>query len=76
LARAELAVGHYSEAEVHCQRALAILEGSPRDYQALIDALSIYAWLLEKTARQGQAELIHTRVMVYRAKLQENEGKQ
>jgi hypothetical protein len=34
-----------------------------------------YARVLEKTKRKAEAELLETRTMVYRAKLQENKGK-
>jgi hypothetical protein len=35
--------------------------------------LQNYAWLLEKTKRKAEAELLETRAMVYRAKLQANQ---
>jgi len=73
LAMADLARGYYAEAESPCQRALGILEkSSPRDYPALIGALTQYAWVLQKTKRKAEAELLETRAMVYRAKLKEN----
>jgi hypothetical protein len=34
-----------------------------------------YAWVLEKTKRKAEAELLETRAMVYRAKLRENKGR-
>jgi hypothetical protein len=37
--------------------------------------LENYAFLLQKTKRKAEAELLETRAMVYRAKLQENKGK-
>ena len=74
LATAELARSHYDEAELSCLRAIIILESSsPRNYQDLIDALDNYSWLLEKTKRHAQAELVQTRIMVYRAKFQESQ---
>ena len=76
VAMADLARGYYDEAESPCKRALGILErSSPRDYPALIEALVNYAWVLEKTKRKAEAELLETRAMVYRAKLQENKSK-
>jgi tetratricopeptide (TPR) repeat protein len=76
LARADLARGYYAEAEVPCQRALHILEkASQPDYTALIEVLMNYALVLEKTKRKADAELLQTRAMVYRAKLQENRAK-
>jgi tetratricopeptide (TPR) repeat protein len=77
VAIADLAGGHYDEAESPCKRALSILEkSSPPDYSALIEALRNYAWLLEKTKRKAEAELLETRAMVYSAKLQQNKGKE
>jgi tetratricopeptide (TPR) repeat protein len=74
VALADLARGYYTEAESPCRRSLEILEKtSPRDYPALIDALKNYAWLLEKTKRKAEAELLETRAMVYRAKLHESQ---
>jgi tetratricopeptide (TPR) repeat protein len=76
LAIADLARGLYAEAESPCERSLEILEKtSPPDYPALIDALGSYAFLLEKTKRKAQAELLETRAMVYRAKLNEHKTK-
>jgi len=76
LAIADLARGYYAEAESPCKRALGILEKSlPPDYPALIEALTHYAWVLEKTKRKPEAELLETRAMVYRAKLRENKGR-
>jgi len=73
VARADLARGYYAEAESPCKRALGILEkASPPDYPVLIEALENYARVLEKTKRKAEAELLETRAMVYRAKLQEN----
>jgi len=73
VAIADLVRGYYTEAESPCRRSLDILEKSwPRDYPALIDALKNYAWLLEKTKRKAEAELLETRAMVYVAKLKEN----
>jgi len=73
VALADLARGYYAEAESPCRRSLDILEkSSPRDYPALIDALKNYAWLLQKTKRKAEAELLETRAMVYVAKLREN----
>ena len=66
---AEIALGHEANAEPACQRALSILEKTfPPDYQNLIDALNTYALLLLKTKRKAEAEVVQTRVMVYRAK--------
>jgi tetratricopeptide (TPR) repeat protein len=74
--RADFARGYYAEAESPYKRALGILEkSSPPDYRALIEALANYAWVLEKTKRKAEAELLETRAMVYRAKLKENKGK-
>jgi hypothetical protein len=76
VAIADLARGYFAEAETPCQQSLDILEKtSPPDYSALIDSLSAYAFLLEKTKRKAKAELLETRVMVYRAKLNEHKTK-
>jgi len=49
---------------------VSILEkSSPPNYRALIQALTNYAVVLEKTKRKAEAELLETRAMVYRAKL-------
>ena len=62
--------GYYAEAEPLCQRALGILEKpSPSDYPRLVEALRVYAYLLEKTNRHAQAELLETKAMVYTAKV-------
>jgi hypothetical protein len=64
-----MALGHEANAEPACQRALSILEKtSPPDYPNLIDALNTYALLLLKTKRKAEAELVQTRIMVYRAR--------
>jgi hypothetical protein len=39
-----------------------------RDYPTLIEALHNYAFLLSKSGRKAEAELIATRAMVYEAK--------
>jgi hypothetical protein len=71
LAMADLLRGYYAEAEPPCLRALAILQKvSPPDYPALIEVLRNYAYLLRKTNRNAQAELLETRAMVYSAKYQ------
>jgi tetratricopeptide (TPR) repeat protein len=76
VAVADVARGYYAEAESPCKRALGILEKSyPLDYAALIEALTHYAWVLEKTKRKAEAELLETRAMVYRAKLREDKGR-
>jgi hypothetical protein len=50
------------------------VKSSPRDYDylVLIDALKTYAWMLEKTRRKAEAELLETPAMVYLAKLRAN----
>jgi tetratricopeptide (TPR) repeat protein len=71
-----LARGYYAEAESPSQRALSILEkSSPPNYTALIQALTNYAVVLEKTKRKAEAELLETRAMVYRAKLKNSKSK-
>jgi hypothetical protein len=76
VAMTDLARGYYAEAESPCKQALGILEkSSPPDYPALIEALVNYARVLGKTKRKAEAELLETRAMVYRAKLQEKKGK-
>jgi tetratricopeptide (TPR) repeat protein len=73
VACASLARGYYAEAESPSQRALSILEkSSPPNYPALIQALTNYALVLDKTKRKAEAELLETRAMVYRAKLKES----
>jgi tetratricopeptide (TPR) repeat protein len=76
LATAETVGGHFAEAERIFIRSLTLLESaSPRDYRSLITTMNNYAWLLEKTKRKAQADLIQARIMVYRARLQEVENK-
>ena len=76
LATVDMSSGYYAEAEPLYQRSLAILEkSSPPDYSGLINVLNNYSSLLEQTKRKSQAELVRTRSMVYRAKLQEIEKK-
>jgi len=76
VAMTDMARGYYAEAESPCKRALGILEkSSPPDYPELIQALVNYAWVLEKTKRKAEAELLETRAMVYRAKVQANKRK-
>ena len=76
VACASLARGYYAEAESPSQRALSILEkSSPPNYTALIQALTNYAVVLEKTKRKAEAELLETRAMVYRAKLKNSKSK-
>ena len=75
-AGASLARGYYADAESPSRRALSILEkSSPPNYTALIQALTNYAVVLEKTKRKAEAELLQTRAMVYRAKLKESKTK-
>jgi hypothetical protein len=47
-------------------------KSSPPNYPALIQALTNYALVLDKTKRKAEAELLETRAMVYRAKLKES----
>jgi len=70
LAVSDVFRGYYAEAEPFCKRALAILEKtSPPDYPQLIVTLTVYARVLQNTNRTAQAEILETRVMVYKAKL-------
>jgi hypothetical protein len=76
VAIAEVAGDRYAEAEPLYQRSLAILEdSSPPNYPVLIEVLDSYALLLIKTERKAEAELVGTRVMVYRAKLKNSTGR-
>lgn len=73
VAYTSLARGYYAESESPSKRALSVLErSSPPNYPELIQALTNYAAVLEKTGRKAEAELLETRVMVYRAKLRES----
>jgi hypothetical protein len=73
VADASLARGYYAKAKSPSKRALSVLErSSPPNYPELIQVLTDYAAVLEKTGRKAEAELPETRVMVYRAKLRES----
>jgi tetratricopeptide (TPR) repeat protein len=76
-ALADMLRGYYTEAEPSCQRAMAILEkSSPRDYRALAQVSKVYAWLLQKTNRKAQAEVLETKAMVYTAKSKDKLNKE
>jgi len=76
-ALADMLRGYYTEAEPSCQRAMAILEkSSPRDYRALAQVSKVYAWLLQKTNRKAQAEVLETKAMVYTAKSKDKPNKE